>query len=189
MSKLTARHKWMLAIGLVVLLNLAVWLYGLSPAIDEINALEGEIEIVETELASMEQLLEQYNAIDVEALEQQLEGLNRNVPEMGLLGEFITELEATTQEIGLSLGRVTASAPREVESYWAVDISLGQLAGDYHQFFSFLEMLEQHERLLHVNTFVIGGGESFSMNMTIYAEDFELHTPFQAPGRDNPFTD
>ena len=189
MSNLTSRHKWMLAIGLIVLVNVTVWLYGLSPAIDEISALEDEIASVESELATLEQLLEQYNAIDVEGLQQEIEVLNRSVPETGLLGEFITELEATAREMGLTLGRVTASQPREKEPYWAVDISFPDLQGDYHQFFNFLQMLEQHERLLHVGAFFIRGGESFNMNMTIYAEDFEFHTPYQAPGRDNPFTD
>ncbi len=189
MSNLTSRHKWMLAIGLIVVVNVAIWLYGLSPAMEEINALEEEIAAVESEVASLEQLLEQYDAIDVAGLQQQIEVLNRSVPETGLLGEFLTELEATAEDLGLTLGQVTASEPREIEPYWAVNISLPQLAGDYHQFFNFLQMLEQHERLLHVNSFFIRGGDSFNMDMTFYAEDFEFHTPHQAPGRDNPFTD
>ena len=66
-TKLTTQQKWILAIIGVILVNVAVWMYGLSPAIGKVEAAREALSRREEEARRLQQRLEQLNAIDTEA--------------------------------------------------------------------------------------------------------------------------
>lgn len=173
----------------IILVNVAVWLYGLSPALDKIQAVRDELSRAEQQKTQLEQRLEQLNAIDVDTLQAELELLELQLPELGLLREFITELESMADELSLGIESLSASVPLAADPYTAIDFSFS-VSGRYRDVFSYLQALEEHQRLLLVRTFnMSGSGDDVTCNLqvSIFAQDFEPHTPHEAPGRNNPF--
>ncbi|HOB35192.1 MAG: type 4a pilus biogenesis protein PilO [Firmicutes bacterium] len=188
-TKLTTQQKWILAIIGVILVNVAVWMYGLSPAIGKVEAAREALSRREEEARRLQQRLEQLNAIDTEALEEQMAQYDVQIPQQGLLREFITELEAMAASRRLELGRINISEPSPRNPYLAVFITFS-LKGNYFNVMDYIIALENHPRLLFIDTFRLSrqqSGVECSIDLVIYAEDFDPITPHDAPGRANPF--
>jgi Tfp pilus assembly protein PilO len=191
MSKLTTQHKWILVLLVFVLVNAAVWMWGLAPALKRVQAAHGELDQTEQRRDRLQQQLEQLNAIDCEALGEQQVLLNPRVPEQGLLREFIHGLVDMAEVAGMPLPSVSISLPTEVEPYDSVTLTT-TVQGNYKQVKDFLIALEEHERLILIRNYSIGGtaGDlSCTISFSIFAEGFEQLTPNEAGGRTNPFED
>jgi Tfp pilus assembly protein PilO len=190
MSKLSTHQKWLLVILAVILINFAVWYFGLSPALEKVKAARKEFSTVEQQKISLQKRLGELNAIDAPVLQQEMDLMNVQVPELGYLREFLVYIEETAAKLGVELGNISIAEPREAGSYLSLDFSLS-INGTYAQLYSFLKTFEQNERLLLVHSFNLSGEEkmSSSIQFTIYAEDFDQYTPHKAPGRENPFKD
>ena len=188
MNRLTTQQKWFLIIAVIVIVNVAVWLYGLTPARDEMGELRTQINQLEDEIDVNSELLRQYADLDTEVLQAEMDELNAIVPSQGLLREFLTETEETANDMGILLTNVRAAIPRDREPYKALDMAF-ELSGTYEQVSDYLNYLENNSRLVVVRSFILGDGDPmrFSVDITIYAESFSDYTPLLAPGRDNPF--
>ena len=70
-----------------------------------------------------------------------------------------------------------------------ISVSLSaSITGDYEQVKAFLHALEEHERLIIVQVAPVAAGIPSTVNSaSIFAEEFEHLTPYEAPGRSNPF--
>jgi Tfp pilus assembly protein PilO len=188
-SKLTTQHKWILVLLTFVLVNAAVWMYGLAPALDKVEAARAELDQAQQRKDKLKQELDNLNAIDADAFNQEWEAINLQVPDKGLLREFIHGLVDMTDEMGLPLPSVSISSPATEEPYFSVTLS-ASITGSYEQLKAFLIALEQHERLILIRSYSFSGAEdvlSCAVSFTIFAEEFEHLTPYEAPGRDNPF--
>lgn len=189
MNKLSLQHKWILAIIGVVLINVFVWIYGLAPALDKITAARADLQRSEGEKQSLQRRLVQLNSIDSLALEEDLELYNVLIPEKGLMREFIAELESRADRLGVNLESIALSEPSPQDPYLLTEISLN-ISGDYAPLISYIKELEGHERLLFLDNFNLSDSEEglrCPINMVIFAENFDPVTPYDAPGRDNPF--
>lgn len=190
MTKLSPQHKWILAIIGVVLVNVAIWMYGLSPAMEKVEVAQDQLRRRQEESARLEQRLEQLNSIDTDALEEAIAGYNVLIPEKGMLREFITELERMAEVRGLSFNRITISEPSLQDQFLATFISIG-IEGSYSSLINYVTSLEEHQRLLFVETFRLTGRSDTTVDSTIdlviFAEDFDEITPHAASGRNNPF--
>lgn len=190
MSKLTPQTKWLLAIFVFILINGVVWYFGLSPALEKVKVVNNEYSQVEEQKVSLEQRMEFLNSIDAETMSQELEELNLQLPELGLLREFLIYLDQTTRDSGLILTSIPALTQTEISPYLSMNIRL-EVIGSYQKIFDFIKILENHERLLLVKAFNLTssdeGGISGGIDLIIYAEDFDQYTPYEAPGRNNPF--
>lgn len=191
MSKLSLQQRWALAIIITVLVNVAVWLYGLSPALDNVKEIKAELAEVKSEKTGLEQRLARLNAIDVDTLAMEKELLDINLPPTGRLPEFLIYLEEKAAELDLDLGSIRASQFRDAEPYFAMDLTV-DITGSYAGVYSYLRQLEENQRLLLIRSFTLNessGNISTGINLRIFAEDFMLHTPFAADGRKNPFSE
>lgn len=190
MNKLTTQHKWILAALAFVFINVLVWYFGLSPALNKIEAAQNQLAGVEQDKKKLEQNLAKLNAIDSAALQAQADSLALQLPEQGLVRELLTGLESLAVDKGVSLSSISASEPYEEVPYLAMDFTL-KLSGSYPALFSYIQALEEGERLLTLGVFGIkeekDKGAQCSLQFTVYAEDFNRLTPFEAPGRKNPF--
>lgn len=189
-NKLTTQHKWIIAIVAVIIINIGVWFWGLSPAMERVKTAEGELNARQGKRDSLQQRLEELNAIDTASLEQELEAHRIRIPQEGLLREFITELEKVALGERLVLERLSIAEPSAREQFLVTSISLS-LAGQYNAMVRYLTFLENHPRLVIVNSagFRAGtdGSVKCSIDFEIFAENFDPITPYQAPGRVNPF--
>lgn len=189
LNNLSPQRRWLLAIVAVILVNALVWLYGLSPALDKIEVARDELQTVEEQRDSLQQRLDQLNAIDIDALQEEMEHCNIQVPEQGRLRELITELEKVAQGLGLRVVELTIQDPTDLEPYLVTPLSL-ELIGQYSALKKYIIALEEHERLLLVDNFSLeaeDSGITITMDIVVFAEDFDYITPHQAPGRTNPF--
>jgi Tfp pilus assembly protein PilO len=189
LNKLTTTHKWILVLVAIVLVNVVAWMYGLAPAIDRVEAARDQWEQTRQRRDRLQQQFEQLEAIDTDALAEQWEAINPRVPEEGLLREFIYNLVDLTDGMGIPLPSITIGAPEEVAPYFSVSLS-ASITGDYEQVKAFLHALEEHERLIIVRVYGLSGsGDSINcqFRFSIFAEEFEHLTPYEAPGRSNPF--
>ena len=192
MNRLTTQQKWFLIIAVIVIINVAVWLYGLTPARDEVGELRTQINQLEDEIDVNSELLRQYADLDTEVLQAEMDELDAIVPSQGLLREFLAEIEETANDLGILLTNVRAASPRDREPYRALDMAF-ELSGTYGQVSGYLNYLENNPRLVVVRSFILGSSDEagatmrFSVDITIYAENFSDYTPYLAPGRDNPF--
>lgn len=187
--KLTAQHKWILVLLAFILVNVAVWKFGLAPAISRVDAAKKELDQGRQRLDSLQQRLDQLNAICPEELNEQLAVLTPQVPEQGLLREFIHGLVDMANVMGMPLSAVTISSPAPEEPYNSVTLSTS-IAGSYKQIKAFLIALEEHERLILIRKCSISGsGDTLtcSLSFSIFADGFEPLTPLKAAGRNNPF--
>lgn len=190
-SKLTTQQKWIILLLAFVLVNAVVWMYGLAPAMQKVDAAREERDQTYQHRDSLQQQLDTLSSIPVEDLNTLLATLSPRVPEQGLLREFISDFVDLTDDMGLPLTDIAIGSPAEAEPFTAVTLST-TVQGDYAQLKSFLVALEEHERLITVQTFTLSGGEELltsSVNFTIYSDDFGQLTPLDADGRDNPFVE
>jgi len=190
-NKLTPQRLWLLAIIAVVLVNALVWVYGLSPALDRIEAANNQLHMIEGQRKSLQQRLEQLNAIDTIALEAEMEHHSILIPRQGKLREIVTELESMANQLGLGLVEISISEPSILDSFLVTVLAL-ELSGGYSAITEYLLSLEEHERLLFVDNLSLEVNESTgsldcSMSIVIFAEDFDQITPYEAPGSDDPF--
>lgn len=188
-SKLTTQHKWMILAAAFILVNVAVWMYGLSPALGKVDALRGELKQAQQRRDLLLQQEARLVAIDIAALEQEWEVMNPRVPDQNLLREFIHGLVDMAKAMGMPLPSVSITSPSQAEPYYSVSLSTS-IVGSYEQLKAFLVALEQHERLILVRSYSFSGeGNSIncSVNFTIFAEKYDNLTPYEAPGKDNPF--
>lgn len=189
MSNLSTQQKWILAIICVILVNVAVWLYGLSPAIEKVEAAQDALRRRQEEVKRLQQRLDELHSIDAEALAAEMAGYNIQIPEQGFLREFVTELEAMAHTRRLELGRITISEPSPQDQFLASYITLS-LKGSYFAIIDYVTALEEHPRLIFVETFKLSGQQSrvdCSIDLVVFAEDFDAITPHDGPGRTNPF--
>lgn len=190
MSKLTTQHKWIIAIVVVILINVAVWFLGISPSMERVKAAEAELLSRQGQRDNLQQRLEELNAIDTVALEEEMAAYKIRIPQLGLTAEFITELEKVALTNKIKLERLGISEPAAREQFFITPISL-ILHGNYTSLVKYLTFLENHSRLVLVDSmdFSRGTGETMkcSLDLIIFAENFNPITPFKAPGRANPF--
>lgn len=189
MNKLSTQHRWILVGVAIVLVNVAVWYFGISPSLDRLETVKAEHASAEQQLVRLEQRLEELNAIDVEALQREMAELNLQLPELGMLREWLVEVEQLAGQLGLKLDTISAHPPREEGSYLFLDMSI-TLAGSYSGLYSFIDYMESHERLVLVRSFGFresNDGVSTTILIGLYAEDFYDYTPHTAPGRNDPF--
>jgi len=190
MNKLTTQHKWILAAVAFVLINVLVWYFGLSPTLDKIEAAQNQLAKIEQEKTKLEQNLAKLNSIDTAALQAQADSLALQLPEPGLVRELLSGLESLAADKGLTLSSIAASEPYEEVPYLAMDFTL-KLSGSYPALFSYIQALEEGERLLTLKAFSIkevkDKDAQCTLQFTVYAEDFNRLTPYKAPGRKNPF--
>ena len=189
MSKLSPQHKWILIILAIVAINALVWFYGLSPSLEKIEAAQAKLKQAEQKRSRLQQELDQLNAIDAVALEEEWEVISVQIPDEGLLREFIHGLVDMADNMGVPLPSVSLSSPATVGPYSFVTISTN-ISGDYEQLKAFLIALEQHERLVLVRSYSFNASEETidcALSFTVFAEEFEPLTPHEAPGRDSPF--
>lgn len=188
-SKLTTQQKWILVLLAFVLVNAAVWIYGLAPALDRVEAARADLAQVQQRKDKLQKELDNLNAIDADALNEQWAIINPQVPDQGQMREFIHGLVDLTDGMGLSLPVISIGSPVTEEPYFSVTLSTN-ITGSYEQLKAFLIALEQHERLILVRSYSFSGtGDTLecALSFTIFAEEFEHLTPYEAPGRDNPF--
>ncbi|MTI94919.1 MAG: hypothetical protein FH749_05435 [Firmicutes bacterium] len=189
MNNLAPAYKWAIAIVLMLAVNGCVWFLFLEPAIEESNQVKSEIENREIFQQQLEQRLETLLAIDTGSLLVQQEELEALIPPNGQLRELLAELEKMAEESGLTLNSIRGGNPSRDDEYMSLDLTI-LLEGDYQEHFDYIKMLENHERLLAVDSFNLSrSGDSINANIqiSIYGDDFYPPTPYDAPGRDNPF--
>jgi len=189
LNKLTTQHKWILILLAIILVNVAAWMYGLRPAVHSVEATRAELNQAQQRRDRIQTQLEQLEAIDTDALTEEWEAVNPRVPDQSFIREFIHGLVDLSDEMGMPLPSVSISAPVFDEPYFTVTLNTS-ISGTYNQLKSFLIALEQYERLILVRIYSFSGTEdslTCSLSMSIYAENFEHLTPFEATGRDNPF--
>jgi Tfp pilus assembly protein PilO len=188
--KLTAQKKWIIAIIAVILINVAVWFYGLSPAMEKLKAAQAELSSRQGERDSLKKRVDELNAIDTVALELELEAHRIRIPQLGLVREFITELEKVAITERLIVERLSIAEPSAREQFLITSISLN-LAGQYSSMVKYLTFLENHTRLVLVDSINFSAGADgilkCTIDLEIFAENFNPITPYKAPGRVNPF--
>lgn len=189
-SKLSTQHKWIIAIIVVIIINIGVWFWGLSPAMERVKAAEAELDARQGKRDNLQKRLDELNAIDTVALEQELEDHRIRIPQEGLLREFITELEKVAISEKLTIERLSIAEPSAREQFVVTSISVN-LAGQYNALVKYLTYLENHSRLVIVESVNFRAGTDGSMksiiDIEIFAENFDIITPYKAPGRGNPF--
>lgn len=189
-NNLSTQKKWIIAIVAVILINVGVWFYGLSPAMERVKAAQAELSSLRGQRDNLQQRVEELNAIDTVALEQELEACRIRIPQVGLLREFITELEKVAISERLVIDRLSIAEPSARDQFLVTSISL-ILGGQYSSMVKYLTYLENHARLVLVDSVNFRAGSDGTLKCTldlvIFAENYDSITPYKAPGRVNPF--
>ena len=92
-------------------------------------------------------------------------------------------------ETGAKLTDLRISEPAPLDKFLKTAISFS-ISGQYSQAASYILALEEYQRMLFIEQFSLEGSENSLTNqisLVIFAEDFNYMTPFEAPGRSNPF--
>lgn len=184
------QQKWLLIGLIVVALNAAVWFLGIVPARTTLGEVRNEIEVAQEKESQLLQRLQVLESIDTEVLEEEQREQEVMVPHAGLLREMMTELEAKAGEIGPVLQSMNFTAPIQVEEFQSMGINLA-MEGSYAELFSYLQYLELHNRMIFVSSFSFSGEDILgaTIELVMFADDFDTYTPHQAPGRSNPFSE
>lgn len=183
------QQKWVLIILIAVAINVGIWFLGIAPSRLAIAEVEKQTNLANQQASQLKGRLEILEAIDIESLEQEQSEQLVLIPDLGMLREMMTELEAEAARTGNELRNMSLVQPAVVGLFQRLEITLA-LGGDYFGLYSYIKYLETHNRLILVDSFSLGStGEEISATIKLYlfAGDFDTYTPHQAPGRNNPF--
>ena len=83
---------------------------------------------------------------------------------------------------------MSIQAPTLIDVFESLTISM-TLTGEYASLYDYIKYLESHSRLIFIDNFSLAGEETMALNLQIvlFAENFDTYTPYEAPGRGNPF--
>lgn len=183
------QQKWLLLIVVVLAINAAVWFLGVEPALTGIAEVKRKTAALQDKQTQFNRRLQELKDIDLDLLLLEQQDQLVLIPNPGSLREMMTELEAVAGAMDNKLESMTFQPPNDEEITQSLTISM-ILAGEYKDLYSYIQYLENHSRLILVDSFSLSGAED-SMNatiqLTLFSDDFDPYTPHEAPGRDNPF--
>lgn len=183
------QQKWLLIIIVVIALNAGIWFLGIDPARTAIDTVRKQTAAAVQKEAQLQQRLQVLGEIDVEALETEQIAQYVQIPDVGFLREILTELEAVAIDLDNDLLSMNIKAPALIDVFDSLTISM-TLTGGYRSIYDYIKYLESHNRLLFIDNFSLNGAEdemTVSIELVLFAENFDTYTPHEAPGRDNPF--
>lgn len=189
-TKLTATHKWILLILAFILINVALWMYGLSPMMKKVDAAQQELDQVRSRRDGLQAELDRLVAIDADALKAQMEEASVRLPANGKLREFIHYFVDLAEDYSIVFDEITVAPPTLEEPYYCVTLTAPKMEGKYAQLKKLLITLEEHKRLILVRGFNVKDADpdlEASISFSLYAEGFDPLKPVEATGRADPF--
>ena len=188
--KLTTTQKWLLlALGFIII-NVALWLYGLSPTMNKLAIAREDLERTLDRRDKLQIDLDRLQAIDADALYERLAEMSPLLPEDGELREFIHYFVDLCDRLGIPFEEITISPSTEVGPYFLVTLTVG-MPGKYENFKKLLITLEENERFILVRGLTLKGSDKGllgTVSFSLFAENYKPLSPVKAPGGNNPFT-
>ena len=161
----------------VLVLFYGAWAYGISPAMDEVTALDGRISQLNDEIDRakiMEARLPQFEQ-EVASLTAQLEELKLALPDSKETAEIVRRVEELAVESNLAIRSFTPQATVRYDFYedWPIGMSL---EGSYANLGLFFQKVANFQRIINVdniNIQALGGTDrARSISATCTATTF-----------------
>ena len=139
-------------VGLSVVMTGVFWYLYVGPAEESLAARQAELVTVRGEIdrgLDTARRLPEFRS-EVAALQVQLDGRRRDLPEERDVADLLRSVQATATQSNLTILGFTPQAvtTRELHAEWPIGL---QLEGTYHDFGAFLEQISKFPRIINVN--------------------------------------
>lgn len=171
MGRLSARNQLIIAVGVIVVLSLAVVLLAILPLIQDAATVSGEIDAEQQNLATAQALLARRQSAKAQsaANEVELMRIANQVPDSPQLPTVIIELQDIANASGVTLESIApgdleaaeADASGVVPAYSVVPVTI-LLQGDWAEHIDFMRriaLLDRGVRVTDVNTTYVPASE------------------------------
>src|SRR5215471_11757215 len=188
-AKAPAAAKYGGLAGLVVLLSVLNFFFGIQPLQDQIATQENQQRALDRQLAEKQEIAQNLNERrrEMDILEQKLAEALTELPEKKDVDELLAQLNDIGKKSGLEIARVEPGAETSATFFAKIPIKMS-VSGNYHEIAMFMQEIANMRRIVNVNNIKLGT-PSLKNDKVILSSEFLATTfrfidqPAQQPGQ------
>ena len=156
-AKAPAAAKYGGLAGLVVLISVLNFFFGIQPLQDQIAAQENQQRALDRQLAEKQEIAQNLNERrrEMDILEQKLAEALTELPEKKDVDELLAQLNDIGKKSGLEIARVEPAAEVPATFFAKIPIKMS-VSGNYHEIAMFMQEIANMRRIVNVNNIKLG---------------------------------
>ncbi len=177
-AKAPAAAKYGGLAGLVVLLSVLNFFFGIQPLQDQIASQENQQRALDRQLAEKQEIAQNLNERrrEMDILEQKLAEALTELPEKKDVDELLAQLNDIGKKSGLEIARVEPAGEVPATFFAKIPIKMS-VSGNYHEIAMFMQEIANMRRIVNVNNIKLGT-PSLKNDKVILSSEF-LATTFR----------
>jgi len=177
-AKAPAAAKYGGLAGLVVLLSVLNFFFGIQPLQDQIATQENQQRALDRQLAEKQEIAQNLNERrrEMDILEQKLAEALTELPEKKDVDELLAQLNDIGKTSGLEIARVEPAGEVPATFFAKIPIKMS-VSGNYHEIAMFMQEIANMRRIVNVNNIKLGT-PSLKNDKVILSSEF-LATTFR----------
>ncbi len=177
-AKAPAAAKYGGLAGLVVLLSVLNFFFGIQPLQDQIATQENQQRALDRQLAEKQEIAQNLNERrrEMDILEQKLAEALTELPEKKDVDELLAQLNDIGKKSGLEIARVEPAGEVLATFFAKIPIKMA-VSGNYHEIAMFMQEIANMRRIVNVNNIKLGT-PSLKNDKVILSSEF-LATTFR----------
>ena len=156
-AKAPAAAKYGGLAGLVVLLSVLNFFFGIQPLQDQIATQENQQRALDRQLAEKQEIAQNLNERrrEMDILEQKLAEALTELPEKKDVDELLAQLNDIGKKSGLEIARVEPAGEVPATFFAKIPIKMS-VSGNYHEIAMFMQEIANMRRIVNVNNIKLG---------------------------------
>lgn len=156
-AKAPAAAKYGGLAGLVVLLSVLNFFFGIQPLQDQIAGQENQQRALDRQLAEKQEIAQNLNERrrEMDILEQKLAEALTELPEKKDIDELLGQLNDIGKKSGLEIARVEPAGEVPATFFAKIPIKMA-VSGNYHEIAMFMQEIANMRRIVNVNNIKLG---------------------------------
>lgn len=183
-AKAPAAAKYGGLAGLVVLLSVLNFFFGIQPLQDQIAAQENQQRALDRQLAEKQEIAQNLNERrrEMDILEQKLAEALTELPEKKDIDELLAQLNDIGKKSGLEISRVEPAGEVPATFFAKIPIKMS-VSGNYHEIAMFMQEIANMRRIVNVNNIKLGSPTSKNDKVILSSEFLATTFRFAEPGQ------
>ncbi len=156
-AKAPAAAKYGGLAGLVVLLSVLNFFFGIQPLQDQIASQENQQRTLDRQLAEKQEIAQNLNERrrEMDILEQKLAEALTELPDKKDIDELLAQLNDIGKKSGLEISRVEPAGEAPATFFAKIPIRMA-VSGNYHEIAMFMQEIANMRRIVNVNNIKLG---------------------------------
>ena len=170
-AKAPAAAKYGGLAGLVVLISVLNFFFGIQPLQDQIANQENQQRALDRQLAEKQEIAQNLNERrrEMDILEQKLAEALTELPEKKDVDELLAQLNDIGKKSGLEIARVEPAGEVPATFFAKIPIKMA-VSGNYHEIAMFMQEIANMRRIVNVNNLSLGSPEVKNEKVVLKSE-------------------